>query len=247
MPNIEDNSDSNSFSGVKSSSLLNNISFNKLDSPSDLDFEKNDSNSSKSINNNLDNSEDNSDSNNNSDEDKKKYNSRRVREFLIRLAKACIRHEIRTHARNDFNNHTDKIKKSMLSGKPHDNPDNEIEELKKKVEYLINVEKNPKNPETHKLTQERILLLEGKLNRILQSKLEREKRFEELEKKLNLKHKNTKQYVHELEKKLLLLERKLIEHQLNKKSSKSDIYKDALAQIKTQINKTKETLNKIKD
>lgn len=174
------------------------------------------------------------------------YNSLRVRNFLIRLAMACKRHEIRVNARKQFYEHADKIKQNLISGKPHEKPDEEIESLKKKVEYLISIEKGSKNHASDEQLNEKIGLLEGKLNILLKSKLEKEKRFEELEKKMNLKHKQEKGLIEELERKLLFLERKLIEHQIDVRKNKKKTDSDAVNQIKNQIDKTKQALHKIK-
>jgi len=179
---------------------------------------------------------------------KREYDPYRVRDFLIRLAKAAKRHEARRHAHNQFHDHVDKIKKSIVSKrkKSETTVDNDIDELKKKVSYLVSIEKG-QGPSGHdKLMQEKILLLEGKLDKLLQSKLRREDRFQQLEKKISSKYTADKELVAELEKKLLLLERKLIEHQLNKRKSKKkqDIAK--IKDIKEQINTTKELIGKHK-
>jgi hypothetical protein len=274
MPYDKENSDEDSFSRVVGSSLLDDQPSKKLDdvilsentnnkknkiesekssknvSSANFDDSDNSDNSDEIDSNNL-NSDDISHDNSTHTHSKKKlsgnYNPRRVREFLIRLAKACKRHEIRIHARKQFHEHTDKLKNSLLLDKPHHDPDSEIEELRKRVDYLISVERSTSTPDNSKVLNEKINQLESKLNRLLQSKIEREKRFEELERKLSLKHKHNKDLIVELEKKLFLLERKLIEHQIQKKRTKSKIDTETLNQIKNQINKTKQVIQSIKD
>lgn len=180
---------------------------------------------------------------------KSEYDPYRVRDFLIRLAKAVKRHNIRVSAHQDFHEHVDKIKKTMVSKKPktEHNIDKDIDELKKKVASLIDIEKNPNSPNHDKYLQEKIDLLEGKLNNLMQSKQKREDRFTELEKKISIKYDADQETIKELEKKLLLLERKLIEHQIKKKKSKAKINKKDIDEIKEKIEMTKAIIDRHKN
>ena len=179
---------------------------------------------------------------------KPEYDPARVRDFLIRLAKAVTRHELRKQAHTDFHKQVDKIKDSMLSKRQKSQPavENELEALKQKVSHLINVERDPNHPENNKFLKEKIALLEGKLNILMKSKDERENRFKELESKINSKYDTERELVRQLETKLLILEKKLVEHQLTKKKAKQKVNNKAIDEIKQQIETTKAVIKKFK-
>lgn len=162
------------------------------------------------------------------------YNTERVRRFLIYLAKAVKRHDIRKDAHNDFHSHVEKIKKMSPKGM-----DDEIDELKRKVSYLIEIEKGHTAPMNDKFSKEKIQLIEGKLNKLLESKQRREDRFVELERKINSKMVSDKKEISKLKTKLLTMEKKLIEMQLK---SKSKAKTKKLNELKDQIRSTKQIL-----
>lgn len=179
---------------------------------------------------------------------KPEYDPRRVREFLIKVAKAVIRHEIRNHAHDDFHKQVDKIKDTIASKKGAVDPalQKEIDTLRQKVGYLVKVEKDPNHPENDKYYKEKIAILEAKLDALMKSKEDRENRFKELEQKVDSKYDSERELVKQLEEKLLFLERKLIEHQLSKKKSKQKVNTKAITDIKQQIQSTKDVISQIK-
>jgi len=182
-------------------------------------------------------------------EDKRhsEYDPYRVRDFLIRIAKAVKRHQIRTGAHQAFHNHVDKIARKMVSKKPvsEDTAEKDIDELKRRVSELISIEKG-QGPDAEKMMKDRIEQLESKLNKILEMKQRKDERFKELERKIATKFEADQDLVNRLEKKLLSLERNLIEHQLDKRKSKKKVDLAAIQDIKQQINSTKAILAKHK-
>ncbi len=178
---------------------------------------------------------------------KSEYDPYRVRDFLIRLAKAVKRHEIRSGAHQDLHEHIDKMRKTMASKRPKSDVsvDAQINELKNKVAEIIAIEKSHASPNSSHV-KEKVNVLENKLNTLLESKQRKDERFKELEKKITTKYSADQELINKLEKKLLFLERKLIEHQLDKRKSKAKVDKKTVDDIKKQINKTKAILRQHK-
>lgn len=174
------------------------------------------------------------------------FDAEKLRILLIKLAKAYKRHHARWQAHSEFHDHVDQIKSNIISARPKKTYkiDGDIHELKKRVANLIEIEKNPHYHTHNKEMQEKIAMLEDKLNRLMKSKEEREKRFAELDKKVSLKLTADKQIMDELEKKLLVIQKKIIQHKMKKKSKK---HKEELNLLNDRLELTKNALHKIKE
>lgn len=209
---------------------------------SEMNSEENDGSESKA-----DSSNDSKDEKKTVSKKKSEYDPYRVRDFLIRLAKAIKRHEIRSGAHRNLHEHIDRMQKTMTSKRVKSNVsvDTQINELRNKVAELIAIERSHATPQSQQM-KGKVEILEGKLNTLLQSKQKKDERFKELERKITSKYSADQELVQKLDKKLLFLERKLIEHQLDKRKSKAKIDKKSVDEIKQQINTTKAILKQHK-
>jgi hypothetical protein len=173
------------------------------------------------------------------------FNDLRVKNLLLMLARAYRRRQARLHAHRAFHEHVNKLKDDLVSKKPvkeevvHEN----IAELKNRVSYLLEVEKNPDYTAENKELKNKLLSMESKLNMLMKTKEEKEERFKKLEAKINAKLNNDKQIVDELERKLLVLQRKMIEYKLNNKAKMNS---SSLKEIDERIKLTKSAIDRIK-
>ena len=177
------------------------------------------------------------------DKQKHEYNPQRVKEFLIRVAKAVKRYQIRMHARKKFHNHVEKFKEPPQQRK--NTIDDDIVELKRHVANLIEVERNPHHPAHSKYVKEKIAVLEYKLDELLEMKKKRETRFNEIEERINKKIYEDKQLIAEVEKKLLHMERDLLKKQIEHHQKRKGIPKE-LEELKQKIATTKRSLDLLK-
>jgi len=178
------------------------------------------------------------------------YNRSRVKELLIRIAKAAKRHQIRMHAHKQVHEHIDKIKEAHIARAPKShvpNIEKDIEELKNRVTHLVSVEKNPNHPDYTNNVNNKIALLEAKLEKLVQTKESREARFKELEDRIQKKISQDAQLVNDVEKQLLQLEKKLLLHQIDAKKSKKKTDAQTVHAIREKIQTTKSKLEKIKN
>lgn len=171
------------------------------------------------------------------------YNPARVKEFLIRVAKAVKRHQIRMNARKKFHDHVEKLKSAPK--KKEKTIDDDIAELKRHVANLIEVERNPHHPAHSKYVKEKIAILEHKLDELLELKKRREARFTEIEERINKKIYEDKQLIAEVEKKLLHMERDLLKKQIEHHEKKKGVPKE-LDELKHKIAATKRSLELLK-
>jgi hypothetical protein len=188
---------------------------------------------------------------------KSEYSPQKVKEFLIKLAKAAKRHEIRMNAHQGFHQQVDKLKQAVVSAAAMPNTkskiqmrtpsiDYEIEELKKKVAQLVAVERTHGHGQPLNYSQDRIRILESKLDQLLRSKEEKEQRFQMLEQKIGAKLLEEKELVESLERKLLILQKKLLEHKIQRKKSGKKKVDPELKLIQEKIEKTRSALDSLK-
>ncbi|MFT4304172.1 MAG: hypothetical protein ACMXYG_06420 [Candidatus Woesearchaeota archaeon] len=166
------------------------------------------------------------------------YNPHRAKKFLIYIAKAVKRHDIRRNAHKDFHEHLEKIRTIKPKSK---SLDQDIEDLKRKVSYLINLEKGAPHIDHDKYLPEKIQLLESKLNKLLESRRIREERFHELERKISTRMVADGRQIEQLKTKLLMMEKNLLQLQIKTKSKTKS---KELKELKKKITDTKSVLEK---
>ena len=186
-----------------------------------------------------------------------KFNHDKTKIFMTMLAKAFKRAEIRKQAHHDFHKHVDYMRNNLAKSKmpkklSPENIDSYVGDLKKKVSYLVELENDPDAKpgfDQAKFVKDKITELEAKLNALMKSKEEKEKRYAELDNKINLKLNADKRVVEEMERKLLVLQKKVIEHKIlnktRKKFGKKPIDSD-IDEIHERIKITKDALENIK-
>lgn len=175
------------------------------------------------------------------------FNKKRVKEFFIRVARASMRHNIRLGARQQFHDHVERIRSTAKKGvQEHHDFDSEIDELKKKVAHLIEVERNPYSPQKNEELKRKIVFLENQIQDLIKTKKVREDRFVELEKKINSKITKNNELMKHIERKLLTLEHKLVSHKLSSKKGKNKVNKEYVSEIEKQISETKRVLDTIR-
>jgi len=166
----------------------------------------------------------------------------KTRVLLIKLAKAFRRHQARMSVRDDLQKHVSKIKRNVMPKQDRAFDLNQhLKELQQKVNNVVRVESNPDYQYHSKMVNQRLEALEKKLRMLMESKLEREKRFSNLDKKVSLKLDADKQIMNELEKKLLILQKKIIEHKIKGKKSKD------LDHLHERIKATKSALDSMRN
>jgi DNA repair exonuclease SbcCD ATPase subunit len=223
---------------------------NEDSSDDDNDLKDDDNNLRKNNNseNNLDNEEE-KELSKTAKYKKEKYNARRVREFLIRVASAVKRYEIRMNAHKDFHTHVDKLQENInqnIKKTSGYDPAEEIKQLKNKVNQLLKIQADPDIIEKNIQYENKIKELEAKIDRLISSKSEKDRRFHELEKKIEIKYKKEKDYSHELERRILELEKRLVEHQIARRKANKEIDHETVSLIRDKINSTKEKLDNLR-
>jgi len=172
------------------------------------------------------------------------YNKDRMRRFFKNLAAIYLRHKKREKAHKDLHMQLNKVKKVSMSKAQKKEVENEIHELKNKINKLLEM----KGHETLPVTKEKqnaevkakIAALESKLQELIDKKSKREERIEHIEKKIKekfMENKETKDILAMLREQIIRLTEKYEDLASDKHHDKKK-----LAELKRRIDKSKHML-----
>jgi len=152
----------------------------------------------------------------------------RARDFLKHLAIASYKVERRREARDELEKQIQNIKRiSSERTKDKNVLEKEIEILKEQIEHLLQVEsklinKYAEDQGTSNDMKVQVRKLEDKIDRYMQSKEQRQKRVEEIERKIKGKVSETSSEIPKIENHISMIERQVALLQKQGKASNDD-------------------------
>ena len=175
------------------------------------------------------------------------YNKDRMRRFFKNLASIYLKHKKRQQAHKDLHSQLSKVKKISMSKSQKKEVEKEIQELKDKINSLLEMQGHHALPESKKKQDSeikaRIDKLEDKLQTLIDKRSQRQERIDQIERKIKDKFMENKD-----KKEILRMLREQVSRLTDKYerlASDKSADKKKLNELKSRLERTKHTLREI--